>query len=187
MNFPFVPSFVQISNNDNEAFTMLSFHDNVTHHSVFVIVARMTGDAFVGGFLSQLVQEKPIEECVKAGIYASNVVIQRSGCTYPEKPSYNQTTSARLRYHILPFHGSVATFFHVILVLHYEKPPYVLLTPSSWCGSRFRTWMNFLFELDSEAELILQFNLEPYAIFSTEVAIQVSDYISNHKLCCYIT
>ncbi|KAL9676790.1 hypothetical protein QQ045_005010 [Rhodiola kirilowii] len=46
------------------------------------------GDAFVGGFLSQLVQEKSIEECVRAGSYAANVVIQRSGCTYPEKPDF---------------------------------------------------------------------------------------------------
>ncbi|KAL6133411.1 hypothetical protein ACLB2K_065646 [Fragaria x ananassa] len=47
------------------------------------------GDAFVGGFLSQLVQEKPIEDCVKAGCYAANVIIQRSGCTCPEKPDFN--------------------------------------------------------------------------------------------------
>ncbi|TKY52973.1 Adenosine kinase 2 [Spatholobus suberectus] len=47
------------------------------------------GDAFVGGFLSQLVQEKPIEECVRAGCYAANVIIQRSGCTYPEKPDFH--------------------------------------------------------------------------------------------------
>ncbi|KAJ4704910.1 Adenosine kinase [Melia azedarach] len=46
------------------------------------------GDAFVGGFLSQLVQQKPIEECVRAGCYASNVIIQRPGCTYPEKPDF---------------------------------------------------------------------------------------------------
>ncbi|RZC91084.1 hypothetical protein C5167_028909 [Papaver somniferum] len=46
------------------------------------------GDAFVGGFLSQLVLEKPIEECIRAGCYAANVIIQRSGCTYPEKPSF---------------------------------------------------------------------------------------------------
>ncbi|KAF5197018.1 Adenosine kinase protein [Thalictrum thalictroides] len=46
------------------------------------------GDAFVGGFLSQMVQEKPIADCVKAGCYAANVVIQRSGCTYPEKPDF---------------------------------------------------------------------------------------------------
>ncbi|KAE8666243.1 Adenosine kinase [Hibiscus syriacus] len=35
------------------------------------------GDAFVGGFLSQLIQEKPIDVCVKAGCYASNVIIRR--------------------------------------------------------------------------------------------------------------
>lgn len=48
----------------------------------------LEGDAFVGGFLSKLVLEKPIEECVRAGCYASNVIIQRSGCTYPEKPDF---------------------------------------------------------------------------------------------------
>ena len=47
------------------------------------------GDAFVGGFLSQLVQGKSIEDCVKAGCYAANVIIQQSGCTYPEKPDFN--------------------------------------------------------------------------------------------------
>ncbi|CAN0825536.1 Adenosine kinase 2 [Linum grandiflorum] len=36
-----------------------------------------TGDAFVGGFVSQLVQGKGIEECVRAGTYAANVIIQR--------------------------------------------------------------------------------------------------------------
>ncbi|XP_049408010.1 adenosine kinase 2-like isoform X2 [Solanum stenotomum] len=53
-----------------------------------LVDANGTGDAFVGGFLSQLVQEKPIAECVRAGCYASNVIIQRSGCTYPEKPDF---------------------------------------------------------------------------------------------------
>ncbi|KAI4318875.1 hypothetical protein MLD38_032533 [Melastoma candidum] len=47
------------------------------------------GDAFVGGFISQLVKGKPLEDCVKAGCYASNVVIQRSGCTFPEKPDFH--------------------------------------------------------------------------------------------------
>uniref|UniRef100_A0A0D3AHL0 cytokinin riboside 5'-monophosphate phosphoribohydrolase n=1 Tax=Brassica oleracea var. oleracea TaxID=109376 RepID=A0A0D3AHL0_BRAOL len=39
------------------------------------------GDAFVGGFMLQLVKEISIEECMKAGCYASIVVILRSGCT----------------------------------------------------------------------------------------------------------
>ncbi|KAL8504483.1 hypothetical protein ACS0TY_015880 [Phlomoides rotata] len=46
------------------------------------------GDAFVGGFLAQLILGKPVEESVRAGCYAANVVIQRSGCTVPEKPDY---------------------------------------------------------------------------------------------------
>ena len=43
------------------------------------------GDAFVGGFLSQLVREKPIAECVRAGNYAARVIIQHSGCTFPRE------------------------------------------------------------------------------------------------------
>lgn len=42
------------------------------------------GDAFVGGFLSQLVKGKDIDQCMKAGHWASSIVIRRSGCTYPD-------------------------------------------------------------------------------------------------------
>eukprot|EP00244_Chara_vulgaris_P013473 TRINITY_DN770_c0_g1_i1.p1 TRINITY_DN770_c0_g1~~TRINITY_DN770_c0_g1_i1.p1 ORF type:complete len:386 (-),score=73.47 TRINITY_DN770_c0_g1_i1:20-1042(-) len=42
------------------------------------------GDSFVGGFLSQLVQGKEISEAVRAGNFAANMIIQRSGCTVPE-------------------------------------------------------------------------------------------------------
>ena len=44
------------------------------------------GDAFVGGFLSQLLTGKDIHECCRAGNYAAHIVIQRSGCTFPSKP-----------------------------------------------------------------------------------------------------
>jgi adenosine kinase len=43
------------------------------------------GDAFVGGFLSQLVRDKPLAECVRAGHFAARTIIQRSGCSFPEK------------------------------------------------------------------------------------------------------
>lgn len=46
------------------------------------------GDAFVGGFLSQLVLGKEVAECVRAGNYAASVIIQRSGCTFPPKPEF---------------------------------------------------------------------------------------------------
>ena len=42
------------------------------------------GDAFVGGFLSQLVQGKDMRTCVLAGHYSARVIIQASGCTLPE-------------------------------------------------------------------------------------------------------
>ncbi|KAK8955571.1 Adenosine kinase 2 [Platanthera guangdongensis] len=45
-------------------------------------------DAFAGGFLSQVVQEKSTDECVRASCYAANIINQRSGCTYPEKPNF---------------------------------------------------------------------------------------------------
>lgn len=44
------------------------------------------GDAFVGGFLSQLVAGKDVAEAVRAGSYAATVIVQRSGCTLPDKP-----------------------------------------------------------------------------------------------------
>lgn len=44
------------------------------------------GDAFVGGFLSQLVCGKDVAECVRAGSFAAGVIVQRGGCTFPDKP-----------------------------------------------------------------------------------------------------
>ena len=46
------------------------------------------GDAWVGGFLSQLVLEKSVEDAIQGGNYAANVVIKRSGCTFPAKPDF---------------------------------------------------------------------------------------------------
>lgn len=46
------------------------------------------GDAFAGGFLSQFIQGKDLSVCVKCGIWASAQIIQRSGCTFEGKPSF---------------------------------------------------------------------------------------------------
>uniref|UniRef100_A0A7S3QYE6 Adenosine kinase n=1 Tax=Dunaliella tertiolecta TaxID=3047 RepID=A0A7S3QYE6_DUNTE len=53
-----------------------------------IVDTNGAGDAFVGGFLSQLVCGKPVSECVRAGNYAASVIIQRAGCTFPAKPSF---------------------------------------------------------------------------------------------------
>ncbi|KAA8583862.1 hypothetical protein FQN60_015070 [Etheostoma spectabile] len=54
-----------------------------------IVDTNGAGDAFVGGFLSELVQEKPLDQCVKAAHYAANVIIRQAGCTFPEKPDFN--------------------------------------------------------------------------------------------------
>ena len=46
------------------------------------------GDAFVGGFLSQLVCGKDVPECVRAGNYGANAIIQQSGCKFPKTPKF---------------------------------------------------------------------------------------------------
>ncbi|KAL6262386.1 hypothetical protein P5V15_007475 [Pogonomyrmex californicus] len=53
-----------------------------------VIDTNGAGDAFVGGFLAQLIQGKSIDTCVKCGIWAATQIIQRSGCTYEGKPDF---------------------------------------------------------------------------------------------------
>jgi adenosine kinase len=49
-----------------------------------IVDTNGAGDAFVGGFLSQLAQGKSVDVCVKGGNYLANLVIQRSGASYPE-------------------------------------------------------------------------------------------------------
>ncbi|ESO87167.1 hypothetical protein LOTGIDRAFT_210552 [Lottia gigantea] len=53
-----------------------------------IVDTNGAGDAFVGGFLAQLVQGKPISECMRCGHWAGNLIIQQSGCTFPKKPSF---------------------------------------------------------------------------------------------------
>ncbi|XP_037293237.1 adenosine kinase 2 isoform X2 [Manduca sexta] len=47
-----------------------------------IVDTNGAGDAFTGGFLSQLVLEKPFKTCVKCGIYTASHIIQHSGCTF---------------------------------------------------------------------------------------------------------
>lgn len=54
-----------------------------------IVDTNGAGDAFVGGFLSQLVSNKPLTECIRAGHYAASVIIRRTGCTFPEKPNFH--------------------------------------------------------------------------------------------------
>ncbi|VDO23559.1 unnamed protein product [Brugia timori] len=48
-----------------------------------IVDTNGAGDAFVGGFLSQYIQQKSIADSVKCGHYAAAVIIQQEGCTLP--------------------------------------------------------------------------------------------------------
>jgi len=72
------------------------YHDGKIHEYQPLKIAREAivdlngaGDAFAGGFLAGYALGKDIEQCVKAGHYAASEVIQRSGCTLPEKPTFS--------------------------------------------------------------------------------------------------
>ena len=47
------------------------------------------GDAFVGGYISQLVQDGDVAKCCAAGNYAANKIIQVSGCKCEGVPSFS--------------------------------------------------------------------------------------------------
>ncbi|KAH8312758.1 hypothetical protein KR044_012665 [Drosophila immigrans] len=49
------------------------------------------GDAFVGGFLSQLVQQMPIDFCIRTGIFASQKVIRVVGIQIDKLPNFEQS------------------------------------------------------------------------------------------------
>lgn len=50
-----------------------------------IIDTNGAGDAFVGGFLAELIQGRSLEEQVAGGNKTANIIIQRSGCSLPEK------------------------------------------------------------------------------------------------------
>jgi adenosine kinase len=67
--------------------TIVACNGVVTEYAVEPLAKELlvdtngAGDAFVGGFLSELVQGKDIEACVKAGHFAAKFIIQQPGTT----------------------------------------------------------------------------------------------------------
>ncbi|CAG4944502.1 unnamed protein product [Parnassius apollo] len=56
-----------------------------------IVDTNGAGDAFTGGFLSQMVLGKPYETCVKCGIYAASHIIQHSGCTFSGESNFQES------------------------------------------------------------------------------------------------
>ncbi|KAJ2945390.1 hypothetical protein O0L34_g193 [Tuta absoluta] len=55
-----------------------------------VVDTNGAGDAFVGGFLSQMVQGKSYALCCRCGIFAARHVIQHNGCTFEGEAPFSE-------------------------------------------------------------------------------------------------
>ena len=74
--------------------TIVASEGKVTEYAVeplakeLLVDSNGAGDAFVGGFLSQLVEGKELSECVKAGHWSARQIIQTSGTQLPKTCDY---------------------------------------------------------------------------------------------------
>lgn len=74
--------------------TLVACNGMVTEYAVdplskeLLVDTNGAGDAFVGGFLSQLVAGKDTEACVKAGHWAAKYIIQTSGTQFEKACDY---------------------------------------------------------------------------------------------------
>merc|ERR1712056_124491 len=75
--------------------TIVAINGHVTEHAITalpkdkLVDTNGAGDAYVGGFLAALSKGLSVGECCTAGAYAASVIVQHSGCTYPDKPAYS--------------------------------------------------------------------------------------------------
>jgi adenosine kinase len=74
--------------------TIVAFEGKVTVYAVEPLAKELlvdtngAGDAFVGGFLSQLMNGKEMADCVTAGHWAAKYIIQQSGTQLPSACDY---------------------------------------------------------------------------------------------------
>mmetsp|Transcript_29809 Transcript_29809/g.85553 ORF Transcript_29809/g.85553 Transcript_29809/m.85553 type:complete len:342 (-) Transcript_29809:28-1053(-) len=74
--------------------TLVAVNGEVTEHPIIplpkeqLVDTNGAGDSYVGGFLAGLSKGLPLDKCCKAGAHAASIIVQHSGCTYPEKPGY---------------------------------------------------------------------------------------------------
>lgn len=55
-----------------------------------IVDTNGAGDAYVGGFLAELVQDRDLDECIRGANYAANYIIKTPGCTLPVKSRYSE-------------------------------------------------------------------------------------------------
>lgn len=57
-----------------------------------IVDTNGAGDAFTGGFISQLVLGKPYTTCIECGMYTSKYILTRTGCTFGEESNFKPSS-----------------------------------------------------------------------------------------------
>lgn len=55
-----------------------------------IVDTNGAGDAFVGGFLAQYIQDKSLETCIRCGNWAARQIIKESGCSFSGEPNFSE-------------------------------------------------------------------------------------------------
>jgi len=55
-----------------------------------IVDTNGAGDAFVGGFLAQYIQGKPLNVCMQCGLWTAYHVIRQHGCTFPKDVQFQE-------------------------------------------------------------------------------------------------
>lgn len=82
------PRIVVITQGPNN--TTVACQGKVTTYPVdslyneMIVDTNGAGDAFVGGFVAQLIKGETLSDCVRGGHFAARIVLQHSCCTFPE-------------------------------------------------------------------------------------------------------
>lgn len=79
------PTFVVVA--DSTRVWSINEYPVIPIKSDDIVDTNGAGDAFVGGFLAGLAKGNTLADCVAHGNYSANVVIQQSGCAFPDKPA----------------------------------------------------------------------------------------------------
>jgi adenosine kinase len=75
--------------------TIVAKDGEVTEHAIIPMKredikdSNGAGDAFVGGFLSQFLNDKSIEDSIKAGNFAASDILKHSGCTFDKSLEFD--------------------------------------------------------------------------------------------------
>ena len=70
--------------------TQVKHYDVVRVPDNEVVDTNSAGDAFVGGFFAQYVQDQPIDVCIKCATFAAQEVIKQNGCNFPKQNNFQR-------------------------------------------------------------------------------------------------